>query len=494
MKGVMSDDQGSIINFLRNHIRESMVVGKFRLNSQPFKKGVLWVVIFWPFVATSLNLRWEVMIVGIMLMSVAIFFTYHLRIIAPSGESMCAPELPRMLQVFIIFCLFLFSQPLYVDMSISVALFIACSFIATFYLYTYLPSIYNSQNYADHFLTVLYVFELFIIINLVFSFFLGIGEHYSYRSGNVRAFGALSDSIAPIIGFFVIKNALEYRWLRGFFAAFALAITGGKIAIGITIIAIFGLLIVHRNLWRSVFLGLALMLVSQIMLHLSFAMELPPNKHLNPERFITSQSNTSASELSSKVTAFFNAFDDDKPSHDTYTSSLDSSGEEVVVDMVQSGSRRIMSIIAGLIIAQENPVAGVGFWRSGERIQEIAESDPLELGRLLSDERVAWSKVHAVQNAPIRILAETGIVGLFLFCLFCLSMLAVFFKYLRAIHRAGVDSSKNIGIAMSVWGIVFIIFNQTVAWMNPGHFQLIWLLLCAGSVIWFSGSKKGKVK
>ena len=140
-------------------------------------------------------------------------------------------------------------------------------------------------------------------------------------------------------------------------------------------------------------------------------------------------------------------------------------------------------MVAGLIIVQENLVGGVGFGLSRRKIPEVAENDPLGLGRLLSDKRVAWSKVHAVQNASIRILAETGIVGLFLFGVFCFFVLAIFFKYLYAIHRAGVDSSQNMGLAMSVWGMAFVILNQTVAWMYPAHIQMIWLSLCVGSVM-----------
>ena len=482
MESKNADKQGVIIHISNDFMLRLWQQSKLWIRNKRFEISIVWAAVLWPFVAKALNMPWIVSVIGIMAMCSVLF------VLSFQKQTEFSIKSSRVLQALTVFCVWIVFQPLYTDVPLYLALFIACTLFSTIYLYVCLPAIDTHHNYINYLPTVLYVLELFIIINLIFSFFLGLGEHYSYRSGNVRAFGTLSDSIAPIVGFFVIKNALEYKWIRGVFAAFALAITGGKVAIGITIISILGLLVVHRSLWRPAMLALVLMLVSQIMLHLSFAMELPPNRHLNPERFTSSQVVSIFEELSLKSTDFMDSISGGLLD-DLDFSKLDSSGEEIVVDTVQSGSRRIMSMVAGLIIVQENPVGGVGFWRSRQKISEIAEQDPLGLGRLLSDGRVSWSKVNAVQNAPIRVLAETGVVGLFLFIIFCFSVLAIFFKHLFARHKTGIDSGKSIGVSMSVWGVSFVIVNQTVAWMDPAHLQLIWLSLCAGSVMLLSQRK-----
>lgn len=478
----MHDKQGDIINTGGHLMLRLRQQSKLIIRDKHFEISMVWLAILWPFVVMVFSLPWLFSVAGIMSMCIVLI------VVPYQKQTEFSIKSSPVLQALTVFCVWIVFQPLYTDVPLYSALLIACTLFSTIYLYVRLPVIDTRDKYIDYLPAVLFTLELFIITNLIFSFFLGIGEHYSYPSGNVRAFGALSDSIAPIVGFFVIKNALDRKWIMGILAAFALAITGGKIAIGITIISIIGLLVVHRSLWQSAIRALVFMLVSQAMLHMSFAMELPPNRHLSPDRFVDNQVPTIFEELSLKVTDFLSVIND-KSLDNLDVSKLDSSGGEIMVDTVQSGSRRIMSMVAGLIIVQENPVGGVGFWRSRQKIPEIAEQDPLGLGRLFSDGRVSWSKVNAVQNASIRVLAETGVVGLFIFGIFCFSVLAIFFKHLFSIRKTGFESGKSISVSMSVWGISFVIFNQTVAWMNPGHLQLIWLSLCTGSVALLYQSK-----
>lgn len=449
----------------------------FDVRSNSLAISIVWFVLLWPFIIKALYLPWQVEVVGSIVISVFLLITLYDGLIKYLFELSPAIHALILLSVWILF------QPFYLDVSFVWTSLVACTLLSTICLYVSLPVIDSHINYKKHLPIILYTIELFIIANLFFSFFLGVGEHYSYRSGNVRAFGSLGDAISPVVGFFVIKNALDYKWIRGFLAAFALAITGGKVALGITIIAILGLLIVHIRLWKAVMLALLFVIISFIMLHLSFMMKLPPNRHLNPERFTADKSSPMVVKFSSKIKDFLNVVESE--SFDSLdVSRLNASSEEVQVDTMQSGTRRLMSIVAGLKMVKQHPIGGVGWGQSRFKIPEIAEQDPLGLGMRFSDSRVAWSKVHGVQNASIRILAETGAVGLILFWVFCFGLLRVFLKFLYQTNRTGANYNNSTGISMSVWSISFIISNQTVAWMAHAHLQLIWLSFCAGNVLY----------
>ena len=303
--------------------------------------------------------------------------------------------------------------------------------------------------------------EFFIIAQLLVSFFFGIGESIGYISGAVRAFGALGDGIAPILGFFVLKHALGHRPVRCVLAAFGLAITGGKMALVVTVVGLLGLFLLRRDLWRPMLVGVFAIIIAQFMLHLSFALELPPNRFV--EKVAKQNIPAQAQRLKLQQTPRKRI-------------------EWVLKDYVIAARDRGLGIVAGIDILQRYPLFGVGYLRTSQHIPVEAPRGPFEVSEYLITPYSSWKKVVAIYNPSLRIAAELGVIGLSFFWAVCAGMVNIFWKPLAALRRQNSAPECTLEIAAAVWGLSFIFVDQTTAWMSPGHIQLIWLTLCLGIV------------
>jgi hypothetical protein len=323
-------------------------------------------------------------------------------------------------------------------------------------------------------------FEYFIVVQLLASFFSGIGEFYGYRTGAVRAFGFLSDSISPIVGFFIVRNAVEQRHLRCLLAALALAMTGGKMAAAITVASFIALLLFasHRRYWLPVRNGLLALLAAFLCVQAAIVLELPPNPFYalsltEQEKRISQIELRSANELKSiELSALSRA--------------VIAISDKAPVSLVQGGVNRLLSYLAALEIIRRHPLAGAGLYRSHDYMADMVRLNPGGINSLFADPATAWRTVTAVHNPSLRTFAELGLIGFILFWIVCIGMLVVFWKtryHMLTLQSGRMSSRSSLGVTAAVWGTTFVLLQQTTGWIEPGHLQLVWLALCVGIAI-----------
>ena len=303
----------------------------------------------------------------------------------------------------------------------------------------------------------LFFAEIYIALQLLSSYLFNFGETYIYSDGSTRAFGFLSDSISPVIAFFVIKNLLEHRHYRFVIAFFCLMITGGKMAIIMAIIMFFYMLYVCKGRKFSVkkylFLGFVGYLILQILsISLSEGYE-----------------NKSSPSSSIAVKIFDAGYLQKKLSH-------------LYGDYINAGGNRLFSIIAAIEIFQQNPVVGIGVNKSMGFISSLDDGFPFIEDFSISNADQIWAGVKQIHNPTFRIMAEMGGIGLFLFWLVCIGILMIPFAYIRRIRKEKNKPINACVLASALWVIVFVLFHQTTGWFEPGHPQLIWLFVCLGIV------------
>lgn len=410
---------------------------------------LVWAVILGPLVVTTVRQEWRIEFLSFLALATAILASKSLRrIVYATWIVWCG--IGGLTLWIVLQTQFTPSGP-----SILYEAKAAVALVVTLVAFALIPLV-NRDGDRDHVIGwAVTAAEFFIIVQLLVSFFSGLGEHHSYPSGAVRAFGFLGDSMSPILGFFVLKHALDRRPVRCFLSAFALAITGGKMALAIIFVGLIGLLLLRRDFWRPMRNGFVAILLAQLALQLGFALELPPNKFVD----LYAEDPLLAEEQS-----------------------LGKRIEWLGKDIVASGSRRVLSLVAGIDIAYRHPLVGVGYLQTAKQIPVVAARDPFGVGELMKAPKVAWSKVKAVDNASLRMAAELGIVGLVLFWTVCVGMIMIFLKPLVGLRGPLSDKISTFEIAAAVWGISFILVNQTAAWMAPGHPQLTWLAVCLGIV------------
>ena len=311
-------------------------------------------------------------------------------------------------------------------------------------------------------------FEYFIVAQLVVSFFSGIGEFQRSRTGSVRAFGFLSDSVSPIVGFFIVRNALERRHLRCFVAAFALAVTGGKAALGITIATFVVLLVLAgaRQYWPAARNGLVAIVGAYFCVQAAIALEVPPNQFYalsltEEERAIAQIELRALRELRSTESGEIGG--------------LLALTRHLPISLVQAGANRLLSYTAALEIIHRHPLVGAGFNRSHDYIPQMVRLNPGGINSLFVDPAIAWSTVTALHNPSLLVFAELGLIGLMLFWIVCIGIVAVFWKTRH--------DTRSLAVAALAWGTTFVLLYQTTGWIEPGHPQLVFLALCVGIAI-----------
>ena len=430
--------------------RQGSSVSKASALKQRAEVALVWAVILGPLVVTTVRQEWRIEFLAFLALTAAVLALRHLRQLRQLMRStwLVWSGIGGMAVWVVLQTQFTPSGP-----SILYEGKAAVALVVTLVAFALIPLV-NRNGDRDRLIEgAITAAEFFIIGQLFLSFFLGIGEHHDYRSGVVRAFGFLGDSMSPILGFFVLKHALDRRPVRCLLSAFALAITGGKMALAIIFVGLIGLLLLRRDFWRPMRNGFVAILLAQLALQLSFALELPPNKFVD----LYAEDPLLAEEQS-----------------------LGKRIEWLVKDIAASGSRRVLSLVAGIDIAYRHPLVGVGYLQTAKQIPVVATRDPFGVDKFLEAPKVSWSKVKAVDNASLRMAAELGIVGLVLFWTVCVGMILIFLKPLADLRRSGPEMRNMLETAAAVWGISFILVNQTAAWMTPGHLQLTWLALCLG--------------
>ena len=322
-------------------------------------------------------------------------------------------------------------------------------------------------------------FEYFVVAQLLFSFFSGIGEFIGARTGSVRAFGFLSDSISPIVGFFIVRNAVEHRHLRCFLAALALAVTGGKAALGITVASFFALVLWAggRQYWLAVRNGLLALLGAYFCLQAAIALQVPPNPFY---ALSLTEEEKQLSQIELKPLSEVR----ESGELSTLSRSLIAISHAAPISLVQGGVNRLLSYLAALEIIRRYPLVGAGLYRSRDYIPQMASTNPGGINILFADPAIAWGTVTAIHNPSLRMFAELGLIGFILFWIVCIGVLAIFWKTRYfTIPSAPMSWRSSLAVTAAVWGTTFVLLHQTTGWIEPGHLQLVWLALCAGIAI-----------
>jgi O-Antigen ligase len=326
-------------------------------------------------------------------------------------------------------------------------------------------------------------FEYFIVAQLVVSFFSGIGEFHGYRTGSVRAFGFLSDSVSPIVGFFIVRNAMEHRHVRCFAAAFALAVTGGKAALGITLATFIVLLLLAggRQHWLPTRNGLLALLGAYFCVQVAIALEVPPNQFY---KLSLTEEEKRISQIELRSLRELRSIEPGEVG--TLPQVLLALSSEVSLGFAQAAANRMLSYAAALEIIRRYPLVGAGFNRSHDYIPRMVRLNPGGINILFVDPAIAWGTVTALHNPSLLVFAELGLIGFILFWIVCIGILAVFWntRYHMRTGPAGPEWwRRSLLVAASAWGTTFVLLQQTTGWIEPGHPQLVFLALCVGVAI-----------
>lgn len=260
------------------------------------------------------------------------------------------------------------------------------------------------------------VLAVLFIVNFFGSRILGLGQVDVGMQGT-RAFGLLGDSFSPIpifpLLYFFFRR--EYLWSLAMLGA--LLLTGGKAAL-VMLFATFVLYSLLKGSWSVRLVTAAVVIV------------------------------------------------------------VIGVGAPVLLKMAESIPVLAFSINTRLISFEmawgfftSSPLVGIGINQS----MADAAGHGIEIAKLAN--LSFYYSVYQVDNAFLRTLAETGLIGLAILLAFCVVLLCRAFASLAIANRIPDPATRALVIAGGLWTITFIILYQFVGWFEAGHPQMTWLLL-----------------
>jgi O-antigen ligase len=251
-------------------------------------------------------------------------------------------------------------------------------------------------------------------ISILLSFFTGMGERYTGGIAGYRAFGYMGDSFSAVMVFLLLFYALEGSKFHTAMCIIVIVMMGGKAAI---LMLIFCFIIYWLFVKKSIvykFFGLASIMLVPMLIGL-----------------------------------IMNALP--------------------LIEL--SIANRIISYELGVQYFLESPIYGIGINQGLERVGY----DSVDLAKVKGID--SYFEVHQVQNAYLRTLSETGLIG------FSLMMLVVYFwtvsalKSIRFARLLPKSSERSMIYAGGIWVIGFVAVYQSTGWFLAGHPQLSWLLM-----------------
>lgn len=259
-------------------------------------------------------------------------------------------------------------------------------------------------------------------VSIFSSFFFGIGEIYTPGLLGYRAFGYLGDSFSPVVVFLLLFFAFQGSKLRTITCILILLMMEAKAAMLMAVFC-FSLyfFIIQKN--KSRFLSLSL---------IGFV-ALLPIIFLLPSLF----------EISSIL----------------------------FPNLEYTFSNRTISFAVGIQYFLENPIFGIGI---NQGLNRVHEDSNLYAQLELID---SYYQVYQVQNAYLRVLSETGLIGFSLMISLIIFWLINALKSLKIANSITKSSSQSMIYASSIYLIGFVIIYQSTGWFIAGHPQLTWLLM-----------------
>lgn len=255
------------------------------------------------------------------------------------------------------------------------------------------------------------------ILSISLSFFTGIGERHMGGIIGYRAFGYLGDAFSPVMVFLLLFNLINGFKFRTFMSFVVILMMGGKTAI---VMVIFCLALYFLFIKKTAINKIAGVALVACIAALPFFLDMLMSYLVNIE---------------------------------------------------YSLYNRLISYRLGYEFFLESPIFGIGINQGLLRVQYeailLAESAGID----------KYFPVYQVHNPFLRILSETGLIGLSFFLIFIYFLISHSVKSIRSAMLLSESTSRSIIFAGSLWVIGFVCVYQTTGWFLPGHPQLTWLLM-----------------
>ena len=258
------------------------------------------------------------------------------------------------------------------------------------------------------------------LINYISSFLFDFGEIYT--GGilfNKRAFGILGDSFTPILSLLQIYFISKKQFIKFLLSLFLLLITGGKAGILLSLFIIFADLLIKKKYLLKNYLFI--FLFAFVYFLAGFLLQ---NFNLN----------------------------------------------ELISSIEYSLNNRTLSFEIGLNYFLDSPLIGIGINKGLDRA--LLDSDALANFYGIEN----YAAVYQVQNNFLRLLSETGIIGIsIIFFVFY-----IWFKKIIFCIKKTKDEEKDgyvLVYSISLWLLGFFITYQGIAWFVPGHPLFAWVLM-----------------
>ena len=254
-------------------------------------------------------------------------------------------------------------------------------------------------------------------LSISVSFVTGMGERYNGGIAGYRAFGFLGDSFSAVIVFLILFYMINNYKYYAFISGLVLIMMGGKTAIVMVVFCMTLYLLFIKKSATSKVLGVAL---GTCLVTLPLVLGVIVSNLQNVEF---------------------------------------------------SMMNRMISYKLGIEYFLENPVFGIGInqglGRSRYDAISLAEAEGI----------TNYFPVYQVQNAFLRTLSETGLIGFSLMLMFVYFLLSRAVKSIRSAMLLPESIERNIIFAAGLWVIGFVCVYQTTGWFLAGHPQLTWLLM-----------------
>ena len=254
-------------------------------------------------------------------------------------------------------------------------------------------------------------------LSISVSFVTGMGERYNGGIAGYRAFGFLGDSFSAVMVFLILFYMINNYKYYAFISGLVLIMMGGKTAIVMVVFCMTLYLLFIKKSATSKVLGVAL---GTCLVTLPLVLGVIVSNLQNVEF---------------------------------------------------SMMNRMISYKLGIEYFLENPVFGIGInqglGRSRYDAISLAEAEGI----------TNYFPVYQVQNAFLRTLSETGLIGFSLMLMFVYFLLSRAVKSIRSAMLLPESIERNIIFAAGLWVIGFVCVYQTTGWFVAGHPQLTWLLM-----------------
>jgi O-antigen ligase len=324
--------------------------------------------------------------------------------------------------VIFMYCLLLIAQQPFIArgdvwFGTKNALLMAAAFVPSWIVYSFDWKLVDFSTAWDSALKLL---TIIVGINFVGSLVFGFGEVKVGLDGQ-RAFGFLGDSFSPVLIFPMLYFLFQKKYMWAGLVAVALIATRGKAAFVMLAFAL-GLYVFLRVNWRM-----------RVLLIVLFGFFLAGVGGLIVRQAI---------------------------GNDGIKYSL---------------STRLITYERGWDLFNANPVIGVGINQS---MQDAVQSGQA-LARLANLDSFAVD--NQIDNAFLRTMAETGVIGLVLLLALCVLLVRQAISSVQAVRNQPPSKVRALVLASGLWTVSFILTYQTVGWFEAGHPQLAWLLLISSS-------------